>query len=56
MVVCALIVAGAVAITSHWTLVPLGNGRIGALRLNRWTGEIVLCWPDGQSKVVCDAH
>lgn len=39
----ALVAAG-IALTSHWSIAPVGAGRLGALRLNRWTGDIVWCW------------
>jgi hypothetical protein len=38
----AVIIAAAIALTSHWSVQPVSS-RIGALRLNRWTGEVVLC-------------
>lgn len=38
----ALLIAAAIALTSHWSIEPV-SGRVGALRLNRWTGEVVWC-------------
>jgi len=37
-------IAAAIAFTSHWSIVPVGGGRQGAYRLDRWTGEIIWCW------------
>jgi hypothetical protein len=42
IVVGAVIVAAAIALTSHWSVQPV-SGRVGGLLLNRWTGEVVLC-------------
>jgi hypothetical protein len=38
----AAIIAAAIAFTSHWSMQPV-SGRVGALLLNRWTGEVVWC-------------
>jgi hypothetical protein len=40
--VSAIIVAATIALTSHWSIQPV-SGRVGAMRLNRWTGEVVWC-------------
>ena len=42
IVVGAVIIAAAVALTSHWSIEPV-SGRVGAFRLNRWTGDVVWC-------------
>jgi hypothetical protein len=42
IVVGAVIIAAAITFTSHWSLQPV-SGRVGAMRLNRWTGEVVWC-------------
>lgn len=38
----ALFIAAAIALTSHWSVEPV-SGRVGAFRLNRWTGDVVWC-------------
>jgi hypothetical protein len=38
----AVIIAAAIGLTSHWSAQPVG-GRVDALLLNRWTGEVVWC-------------
>jgi hypothetical protein len=40
MVVAGALIAAATAMTSHWSI--SGNGG-GALRLNRWTGDVIWC-------------
>jgi hypothetical protein len=42
IVVGAVIIAGAIVLTSHWSVQPV-SGRVGALRLNNWTGEVTWC-------------
>jgi hypothetical protein len=37
-----LVIAAAIALTSHWSVQTI-SGRPGAIRLNRWTGEVVWC-------------
>lgn len=40
IVVAAALIAAAIALTAHWSIT--GNGG-GALRLNRWTGDVIWC-------------
>jgi hypothetical protein len=42
IIVGSLAIAAAVALTSHWSVQTI-SGRPGAIRLNRWTGEVVWC-------------
>ena len=39
----SLIVAAAIFFVFRWEMVPWGQG--GAMRLDRWTGKIVICLP-----------
>jgi hypothetical protein len=58
LVAGALIIAGTIALTSHWTITSTSNV-VGAFRLNRWTGEIVFCsLPLGQgtSRLNCESR
>jgi|SoimicMinimDraft_3_1059731.scaffolds.fasta_scaffold509532_1 hypothetical protein len=38
IIIASVLIAGVIALTNHWAL----NGD-GSLRLNRWTGTVVLC-------------
>jgi hypothetical protein len=42
IVIAALIIGASIALTSHWSMQPV-SGRVSALLLNRWTGEVVWC-------------
>jgi hypothetical protein len=51
-------IAASIALSSHWSIAPLGAGRVGAYRLNHWTGEVVWCWHAGMQapdRVECTA-
>jgi hypothetical protein len=44
IVVGAVLIALAVLVTNHWTIIPGGANSIAAtIRLNRWTGSIDVC-------------
>ncbi len=49
ILLAALIVAGAVCFTFRWSTSPI-YGRVGIARLDRWTGRIVLCTPQGATE------
>jgi hypothetical protein len=36
-------IAAAIALTNHWTLVETPSGLMGMVRLDRWTGELKIC-------------
>jgi hypothetical protein len=38
----ALLIAAAIVLTSHWSIVSTQQ-RVGVVRLDRWTGRVVLC-------------
>jgi hypothetical protein len=40
----ALVIAATIALTSRWAIVPTSTV-VGALRLDRWTGQIAWCSP-----------
>jgi hypothetical protein len=49
VIVTGALIAGAIALTNHWAVVidTSADGQGRTLRLNRWTGTIVLCGPLG---------
>lgn len=53
------LIAASIALVGHWSIAPVGAGRLGAYRLNHWSGDIVWCWhADGQppDRVECSAQ
>jgi hypothetical protein len=48
ILLAALIVAGALIFISHWSVQPV-SGRVGTVRLNGWTGDVVWCGFTGTS-------
>ena len=38
IIIASVLIAGVIALTNHWAL-----NSDGSLRLNRWTGTVVLC-------------
>ena len=52
----AAIVAAAIALTSHWSVQPI-YGRVGAVRLNHWSGEVAWCAvPNSSPPNYLDCH
>jgi hypothetical protein len=49
IVVGAGLIALAIMVTNHWTINTPADGVVSAARLNRWTGQIDLCWIDPKS-------
>jgi hypothetical protein len=49
IVVGAVLVAAAIMVTNHWTLQTGAADFTTAVRLNRWTGSIDICFLDPSS-------
>jgi hypothetical protein len=52
VVIGAVLIAAAILLTSHYevTMAPSGSaGSAPVVRLNRWTGEVDMCAPTGNS-------
>jgi hypothetical protein len=43
IIIAGALIAAAIMVTNHWTLYTAGNDFVSFLRLNRWTGSIVVC-------------
>jgi hypothetical protein len=50
IIVAGFLIAVSIAITFRYSIVPIGAGRLGAYRLNHWTGEIVWCLQNSGSR------
>jgi len=58
IVVAAVVIAGAVAITSHWSITP-SPSVLGAFRMNNWTGAVVWCSfvpGQGSNRLDCETN
>jgi hypothetical protein len=58
IIAAGFLIAVSIAITFRYSIVPIGAGRLGAYRLNHWTGEIVWCWQNNGTppdRVECTA-
>jgi hypothetical protein len=43
IIIAGGLIAAAIALTNHWTLYTAGGDFTSFLRLNRWTGTVVVC-------------
>jgi UDP-N-acetylmuramyl pentapeptide phosphotransferase/UDP-N-acetylglucosamine-1-phosphate transferase len=45
----AILIAVAILLSNHWTVIAPQTGGLGIVRLNRWTGTIDVCAIDEKS-------
>jgi bacteriorhodopsin len=43
IIIAGGLIAAAIALTNHWALYTVGDNFASFLRLNRWTGTVVVC-------------